>query len=169
MLIQTLLFFSPICFANTANTTAVDYKKNSNYISSGVFFGGSKDVTHTDLSDIRWAQNTGFERLVFDFSSAQSPYFQVAVEPDLKRITVTFWSKISTEWSAKKIALKTLKSKMIQSVNVYPGVDDDLLVLSINLRAAIPTEVFSLSAPNRVIVDMRSVQKFVTELSSKEN
>jgi len=159
-----LALFSQVnAFAEIA-TTEVDYKKNNRYVQAGVYYGGTKDGTHAVLKDIRWANNGEYERVVIDLEPPKHPYFQVSIENEQKRIVITFWNRTSIEADIKSVLTKLNKSKIVKSAQIYPGLDDELSILSIYLKAATPTEVFSLANPNRIILDLKYASKLTHDL-----
>lgn len=140
-------------------------KKTENYLGDGVITGGDREVRGGIVKDLRRAANAGFERIVLDLESEKPPYFQAAVEPAEKRIVVTVFGNPHIGLNAKKIVENFKKSPLVQSVEFFPKVEEDTFIFALHLRAAVPVEVFELSAPSRIILDLKASPKFVTEVS----
>lgn len=142
-------------------------KKTENYLSEGVVTGGDREIHGGIVKDLRRAQNTGFERIVLDLESEKPPYYQAAIDRSEKRIVVTIFGNPHIGLNAKKITEAFKKSSLVQKVEFFPKVEEDTFIFALHLRAAVPVEVFELSAPSRVILDLKAAPKFLSEVAPK--
>src|SRR5262249_42795512 len=118
--------------------------------------------------NIRRAPNTGFERWVIDLEGNRSgepvaiqrpPYFQVAVTPDEKRLVFTIWGKPRLEFDSKKVVTALHRSPLVQDIELFPRIEDERWTFSVDLKAGRPVEVFELSNPVRIIVDIKTASQ----------
>src|SRR4051794_3916792 len=141
-----------------------DAKKNKAYVQDGLIVGGDKAINGVVVKDIRRAANAGFERVVIDLEGSKNgesaavprpPFYQVAVTPDEKRLVFTIWGKPKLAFNAKKVVSSFKKSHSVQSVQLFPQLEEDSWTFSFDLRGNHPIEVFELTNPVRIIVDIR--------------
>jgi hypothetical protein len=142
-------------------------RKVGNYIADGLFNGGDQAMNDVVVKDIRRAVNPGFERVVIDLQAtraalggedaaiARPPYYQVSVNPDENRIVVTIWGKPRLEFNSRKVVSEMKKSSMIQSLDLLPPMDGDSWTFVANLKTKRPVEVFELTNPVRIIMDIK--------------
>ncbi len=140
-----------------------DEKKSGFYIRDGLIVGGDRAIDPIIVKDIRRAANRGFERVVIDLSTPpdetvgvpRPAYFQVAVSPDENRIIFTIWGHPELKFNSQKV-LKTFKrSKAVKNVQLFPRVEDSSWTFAFDLKGKHPVEVFELSNPVRVIMDIK--------------
>ncbi|MGK5083220.1 hypothetical protein WDW37_07920 [Bdellovibrionota bacterium FG-1] len=149
-----------------------DSKKNLAYVRDGLYVGGDRAINHVSVRDIRYARNAGsqggYERIVIDLQGTQDgepaavprpPYYQVAVNPDERRLVVTLWGKPRLEFDPLKIKAAFKKSSAIQAVSLLPRVEDDSWTFVFELKDESPVEVFELSNPVRIIIDLKTLKK----------
>ncbi len=135
-------------------------KKNGKYESEGFFAGGSKESTVVKLKDIRRAKsNEGYERVVLDLESINGskaiPYFQIQNAQSESRIVLSIWADVQYDFDVDKIQSAFSKSLAIKKINVVPRVEDGLMILEFNMNSEkAKIEAFTLSNPNRIIVDI---------------
>ena len=167
----TLLFFG-ICGIAQADLRpekihVADMKKNNFYVRDGLFVGGDKAIDNVTVRDIRRAGNPQFERVVIDLEGTQMgetaaiprpPYFQVAVNPEEKRLVVTVFGKLKLGFDAKRSAQMFAKSANFHSISFFPKLEGDSWTFSMNLKTGNPVEVFELTNPVRIIVDVKNVK-----------
>ena len=142
-----------------------DTKKTETYIRDGLFIGGDKAIDEVWIKDIRRAANPRYERVVIDLEGnmrgepaaiQRPPYFQVAVSPDEKRLTFTIWGKPKFSFDPKKILAAFKKSVAVQNVSLLPRLEDESWTFVLEMKGGYPIEVFELSNPVRIIVDVRT-------------
>lgn len=131
-------------------------KKTANYLSDGVVTGGDREVRGGIVKNLRRATNAGFERIVLDVDSEKPPYFQAAIEPSEKRIVVTLFGSPHIGLDAKKIVDQFKKSPHVRKVELFPKVEEETFIFALHLRNPVPVEVFQLSAPSRIILDLKN-------------
>lgn len=139
-------------------------RKTGNYIADGMVNGGDQAINDVVVKDIRRAVNPGFERIVVDLQGTRGgedaaiprpPYYQVSVNPDESRIVVTIWGKPRLEFNSKKVVREMKKSNVVQSLDLLPPMDGDSWTFVANLKSKRPVEVFELTNPVRLILDIK--------------
>jgi hypothetical protein len=139
-------------------------RKTGNYIADGLVTGGDQAINDVVVKDIRRAVNPGFERIVIDLEGtrggedaaiARPPYYQISVNPDESRLLVTIWGKPRLEFNSKKVFSEMKKSGVIQSLDLLPPMDGDSWTFVANLKSKRPVEVFELTHPVRLILDIK--------------
>ncbi len=139
-------------------------RKTGNYVQDGLVTGGDQAINDVVVKDIRRAVNPGFERIVVDLQGTHSgenvaiprpPYYQISVNPDENRVVVTVWGKPRLELNSKKIVTEMKKSSVIQSLDLLPPMDGDSWTFVANLKSKRPVEVFELTNPVRLILDIK--------------
>lgn len=140
-------------------------RKTSAYIRDGVFTGGDRSVDDVEIRDVRHATNRGFERIVVDLGVdrlgataplSHAPYYQVAVNPDEKRLVISVWGRPRPVFNARKVRASFRKSRSVQNLALLPPVDPEVWTFVAEMRVNRPVEVFELSDPARIIVDIRT-------------
>lgn len=140
-------------------------RKSSSYLSHGIFVGGDRDINEVTVKSIRHSKNKDFERIVIDLEGnrmgdpvgvPRPPYYQVAVNPELQRLVVTLFGKMKLEFDPSGAAKIGKKSNSIQSVSLFPMLETDRWSFSLNLNKSKPVEVFELSSPTRIIIDLKN-------------
>ncbi len=134
-------------------------KKIEKYISDGLIVGGEPTVLAAEVQDIRRSANDKYERIVIDLidsrSSGLTPYYQVSVNPEEKRLIYTVWAKPQSAFQISKVKTAMKKSRAVESVELLPMVEADRWSFVLNLKLDGPVEVFDLSNPGRIITDIR--------------
>lgn len=140
-------------------------KKTQVYIQDGLFVGGDRMIDQVIIKDIRRASNAGFERLVIDLEGnrrgeqaaiARSSYFQVAVSPEEKRIVFTIWGNPTLSFDSRRVVAAFKRSLIVEKIELFPRLEDEMWSFVLFLKGKSPAvEVFELSQPARIIVDIR--------------
>jgi hypothetical protein len=170
-----LLIFSLL---NCVNAQSAVYKpsdrhdatsnKTESYISDGYFVGGTHEVTVAKLKDIRQSNpikgKSAYERIVFDVETQSEkkehlPYYQILSSPNEGRFVLSIWANVQYDFDAKKIQNAFKKSEHVKKVNVVPRVEEGLAIIELFVHPAsqgkkVKFEVFQLTHPNRIILDM---------------
>jgi hypothetical protein len=128
-------------------------KKTESYLKEGLISGGDREIRAGIVKDVRRATNGGFERIVVDIDAEKAPYYQAAIDPAARRILVTLYGSPKLAINAKKI------------VEQYPIVEEDSWTFALYLRSAVPVEVFELTAPTRIIFDLKGGAGLVAEVA----
>src|SRR4051794_39293047 len=141
-------------------------KKSKFYIKDGLITGGARSATDAVVKDIRRATNPeGFERIVIDLEGSQGgeplaisrpPYYQLAVTPDERRLVFSVWGNPKLGFDTQRVLAEFKKSKVVSKIALFPRVEENLWTFSLELKAGSPVEVFELSEPVRIIVDIRT-------------
>ena len=151
---------------NSDQVHVVEPRKNKAYIKDGVFIGGDRAIDDVVVKDIRRAANLGFDRMVIDLEGnkngepaaiSRPPYYQISVSPEEKRLTFTVWGRPKLHFNAKKVLAAFKKSPIIQKIELLPRLEDNSWTFTVNLKSGTPVEVFELSDPIRIIVDIRTL------------
>jgi len=160
-----VLLFAPSAFSGISadRIQTVEAKKTQIYMKDGIFTGGHRDAEAATIRDIRRANNTGFERIVLDIDSSQIPYYQVAIDPTLKRITLTVFGDPTLSFQAPQVVKAFQKSATVTRVDLYPKVDGTTFSMVLQLKGTTPVEVFELSSPNRIIFDLKTTAQASTD------
>lgn len=142
-----------------------DEKKNLAYIRDGLIIGGDQAVNEYVVKDIRRAANSGFERIVVDLEGnrngepmaiSRAPYFQVAVSPDEKRLVLSIYGRPKLAFDSGRVLRSFQKSKVVQKVVLLPKLEDDVWTFVMELKHGAPVEIFELSSPVRLILDLKT-------------
>lgn len=152
-------------------------KKTNVYIKDGVFVGGDRAINQVTVKEIRRSVNPAYERLVIDLEGSRSgepaalnraPSFHVAVNPDEKRVIVTITGKSKLAFDSKKIVSTFKHSRLIRSIELYPQVEEDSWMFTLNLKTGRPVEVFELTDSARIIIDLRSEPRTLAQPVQKK-
>ncbi|MEK7691149.1 MAG: hypothetical protein AAB425_09025 [Bdellovibrionota bacterium] len=147
----------------TAVHPADGQKKNA-FVTDGLITGGDRSITDVVIKDIRRGPNAGFERIVIELEGnlngnpapiSRPPYYQVAVSPEERRLVVTIWGSPKLQFPPSRIHAAFKKSALVNNVELLPKIEDDLWTFVLNLREGKSVEVFELTNPARVIVDIQ--------------
>lgn len=158
-LLTALAFLTSVSAFAALDSTRVhkaEPKKTEVYVREGLVVGGDRAITDATVKDLRRATNAGYERIVLDLESAGMPFYQVALEPESKRIVVTLHGRSRLGLNAPKIHTLFRKSPLVSKVELFPRVDDESWSFALHLKSAVPVEVFELRSPNRVILDLKT-------------
>ncbi|MGK5087847.1 hypothetical protein WDW86_09830 [Bdellovibrionota bacterium FG-2] len=142
-----------------------DAKKTEAYIKDGMFTGGDRAIEGVLVKDIRRAVNAGYERVVIDLEGtlngesaaiARAPYYQIAVSPEERRIVLSIWGKPRLGFNARKVIAAFKKSPVVRSVELFPKLEEDSWTFVFETKGEAPIEVFELSKPARIIMDIQT-------------
>ncbi len=142
-------------------------KKTESYLRDGVITGGDREIHSGIVKDVRRATNGGFERIVIDLDAEKAPYYQAAIDPTSRRILVTIFGSPKLAINAKKIVDQFRASPLVARVEFFPLVEEDSWTFALYLKAAVPVEVFELTAPTRIIFDLKAGAALIGELAPK--
>ena len=143
---------------------ALKVKKNV-YVSDGAFSGGDRNSADFRVSNIRVAANPeGYDRLVIDFTGneggqkstlARPPFFLIESEAGSKRVNVTVYGRAKLDFSSQTAMQSAKKTKHISKIEFIPLVNEDRWIFSIHTQTPVKAEVFELSDPARIIIDLK--------------
>jgi hypothetical protein len=140
-------------------------RKTQTYIKDGLIVGGDQAIQDVTIKDIRRAKNPLFERIVIDLEGNRSgepaaiqrpPYYQISVTPDEKRMVFTVWGKPKLGLDGKKVTASFKKSEWVQGIELFPKVERDSWTFALDMKSEQAVEVFELSDPVRIIIDIRN-------------
>lgn len=147
------------------NVKVADSKKTQAYVKDGLFTGGDRAIDDVTVSEIRRAANPAYERLVIDLEGTyngepaavkRAPYYQVAVNPDEKRLVVTLWGSPKLGFDPRKVLGAFKRSPVVAGIELLPKLEDKMWTFTVNLKSGRPVEVFELTDPARIIVDIKT-------------
>jgi hypothetical protein len=139
-------------------------RKTQTYIQDGLIVGGDQAITNVIVKDIRRAKNEMFERVVIDLEGnlngepaaiQRPPYYQVAVTPDEHRLVFTVWGNPKLDFDAKKVESHFKASVLVPGIGLLPKIEKDNWTFTLKMNPGESVEVFELSDPVRIIVDVR--------------
>jgi hypothetical protein len=143
-----------------------DAKKTKFYIRDGLITGGDRAVNDVVIKDIRRGKNpAGFERIVIDLEGNRNgepmaiprpPYYQISVTPDERRLVFSVWGNPKLGFDSRKVAAAFKSSSVIEGVQLFPRLEDDVWMFVLEMRHEHPVEVFELANPVRIILDIRN-------------
>lgn len=177
----TLLFFTLITLSTLAlalprpekgirpeSIFLSDNKKTEAYIREGMFTGGDRAIGQAEVQGVRFSSNPLFERMVLDLKILQEgiapdlqrpPYFQVAISPKTHQVVITLWGNPRLAFDAKKAMASAQKVALIKQFKLFPRLEDNSWTFALDLKADAGVEVFELTNPVRVIVDIQKKKK----------
>lgn len=143
---------------------ALKVKKNF-YLSEGSFTGGDRAQSDFRVDNVRVAANpAGYDRVVVDFAGnalgeksklSRPPYFMVDVDQLNKRLSVTVYGKPKLDFSTQQTLQSARKAKVLSRIEFLPIVNPDRWTFTIEGKTVLKTEVFELSDPARLIIDLK--------------
>ena len=158
------LSFALAQFDGAGFRQALKLKKNI-YLSEGSLTGGDRSISHFRVAQVRVAANAaGYDRIVLEIqgneSSTQSklthpPFYLVENDPDNKRVIITLYGKPTLDFSRQASEQQARKTKHISSLEFLPLVEEDRWTWVIHTQVPVKTEVFELSEPARIIIDLK--------------
>ena len=139
--------------------------KKEFYLKDGTFTGGDRNSADFRVKDIRIAQSpAGYDRVVLELSGnakgekislSRPPFYLIELNSTARLITITLYGKPKLEFSIPNALQATRKSKTITKVNFIPLVNEDRWIWTIETQVPVKTEVFELSDPARIILDLK--------------
>lgn len=129
---------------------ALSGRKRSIYLDRGIFHNGSQAVA-SELTGVRYnfSNERGYERVVFDFSTAKVPKIYGHISSVEKKIYIDFFDTKIAE------AIKSLgESKYVESLNFFPITNESLSV-ELNLKENLTVDIFYLEGPGRLVIDIK--------------
>lgn len=127
----------------------IDARKKSIYLQRGIFYSGAKNIP-SKLVRIRrsYRKDKEFERIVFDFNTQEPPRLYGHLSDSEKKLYMDFFTTT---------ILPTVKfpeeSRYVSSSHFLA--DNEILSVEVNLEVAKSAEIFHLSSPGRVVVDLK--------------
>jgi hypothetical protein len=131
--------------------------KKGVYLKEGSFSGGDRLSSNATITNVRVAANPeGYDRIVVDFSKLERPpFFLVQNDPHAHRVVTTLYGKVKAEFSTQSAIQAAKKTKSIKKIEFLPVVETDRMVFSVEVQGSVKTEVFELTGPARIIIDLK--------------
>ena len=157
-LLLTLSFSTPASaqFDEGAFRQALKVKKNL-YISEGSISGGDRSQSDFKVTSVRIASNpAGYDRVVIDLANAKRPpFFMIQNDPGTHRVLVTLYGKAKLDFSSQTAIQAAKKTKTIKKIDFIPLVESDRWMFSVESQPGVKSEVFELTDPSRIIIDLK--------------
>lgn len=125
--------------------------KTAIYLTNGIFHSGNVPKVDSELKAIRhnYSAKSGYERLVFDFKTAQMPKVYGHINSDEKKIYLDLFDTVIGE------ELNSFgSSKYVESVNIFP-LSRDSLSVELVLKDKLGADIFWLENPGRLVIDLK--------------
>lgn len=124
--------------------------KRSVYFEDGIFHNGAVGTPGV-LNSVRqnFAKRLGYERIVFDFSKEGIPKIYLNMNKKESKIYIDlFKTKMSENLGSFG------NSELVKGINVFPF-KEDALSMEIELKKKASIDVFTLSNPHRLVIDVK--------------
>lgn len=162
LLSNSFLVSNAVAAFSTDAVMAGNVKRNQ-YQNDALIWGGDALANPVVLDNIRWAPNSGFERIVVDLSGEGAgwetkvpPYFQVGMDSGTKKIQVSIRGVSRRNLGGEKLSKSLSRSSLVASTYLAPAIEGDLASFEVQLKKAAAVEAFYLVNPPRIIVDIRA-------------
>lgn len=162
-IITLLLTLLPFSAGASIGAIQAEQAKKNRYSSDAIASGGDALANPVSLMGIRWAQNSGFERIVVDLSGEGAgweaklpPYFQVGVNGEQKKISINIRGIARRQANQAALAKSLSRSPLIAQAYLAPAIEGDLASIELSLRQKAEAEIFYLVSPPRIIIDVRA-------------
>ncbi len=143
-------------FDEGAFRQALKVKKNL-YIAEGSVSGGDRTQSDFKVTSVRVAANpAGYDRVVIDLANAKRPpFFMIQNDPSTHRVLVTLYGKAKLDFSSQAAIQAAKKTKTIRKIDFIPLVESDRWMFSIESQPGVKSEIFELTDPSRIIIDLK--------------
>lgn len=165
-------FLVILSFSNLAHAQFDDLKfkqalkvKKDFYLNEGSFTGGDRTSNDFTVSNVRVAANpAGYDRVVIDLAGnhlgeksalSRPPFYLVEADPTDKRVIVTLYGKPKLDFSTLSSNQSAKKAKVISDFEFTPLANKDRWTWAIHTRQVAKIEVFELTQPARIIIDLK--------------
>ena len=173
MIQSFLILFLPVLFlAQSSHAQFDDLKfkqalklKKDFYVSDVSITGGDRTSSDFSISNVRIANNpAGFDRVVIDLAGNQNgkkskldrpPFYLIQVDSEHKRLLVTLYGKPKLDFSTQSAIQSAKKAKHISEIEFAPLTEQDRWTWAIHTKAVSKAEVFELTEPARIIIDLK--------------
>jgi hypothetical protein len=135
---------------------ALKLKKGA-YLSNGSVSGGDRQSSDFQVVSVRAASNPeGYDRLVIDLGKVKRPpFFLIQNDGNADRILVTLYGKVKLDFSSQSAIQAARKTKTIKKLEFLPLLEEDRWVFSAHTQGPVKMEVFELTDPARIIIDLK--------------
>jgi hypothetical protein len=159
-----LTAFADIPWDDSDVRQALMTKKNV-LLGAGSFTGGDGALEDFRVTGLRAGRSPeGYDRFVIDLIGNEkgsasplnrAPRFHVENIPATKKVVITLFGRPKLETSIASGQSSIRKTKFIQDMQAYPVLDDGTWTLALKTTEPVRTEVFELSQPSRIIIDLK--------------
>lgn len=142
-----------------------EHRKNKFYITEGLFTGGDGRVKEIIVKNIyRSFKNPQLERITIDLKNNEDkeiialprpPFYQVSLNSAEKRIIVTLWGNPEIAFHPKNTTASFRLSPIIKQIALLPQLEEGLWTFVFELKNRISLEVFELSQPLQIVLDLQ--------------
>jgi hypothetical protein len=139
--------------------------KKDFYIQDGAITGGDRNSSDFTVTNVRVANNpAGYDRIVIDLAGNEHgkktkldrpPFFLVEADSANKRFLITVYGKPKLDFSAMSSIQSAKKTHTIRDIEFVPITEQDRWTWSINTKSLAKAEVFELTEPARIIIDLK--------------
>lgn len=155
---KKLLFLALFVLSSTAfsqdlfseRIRKLDSRKRSVYLESGIFHNGG-EKRPSSLKGIRhsFSKSQGYERVVVDFTTAKLPRVYGHVSSKDKKLYLDLFD---TDMTGTVSSFGN--TKFVKAINFFPITEDSLSV-EIIFKENVSVDVFYLTSPARLVVDIK--------------
>tara|TARA_Y100000389_G_C17092114_1_gene331793 strand:+ start:113 stop:583 length:471 start_codon:yes stop_codon:yes gene_type:complete len=128
----------------------ISSKKRAVFLDKGVFFTDSKSSSQ-QLKGIRnsYVPSRGYERVVFDFSSAKPPRVYGHIASKEKKVYIDLHK------TSLNKAIEAVKNvKFVKNVDFF-NLDIDNLSVELSFKEKVSFDIFYLENPGRLVIDVK--------------
>lgn len=127
----------------------INSTKTNNYHQEGIFHGGIK--VSSSLSKVRhsYDKKEKIERIVFDFETQEIPSIYSYFNSKNLKLSIDI-SKLKVSNNLNSFGT----SEFVASMNVFPF-ENDVASLELIFKKNVEVEVFALSKPGRLVIDVK--------------
>lgn len=128
----------------------ISSRKRSIFFDQGVFHSDLAASPKT-LTGIRnsYKPSKGYERVVFDFSSAAPPKVYGHISPKDRKVRLDFFNT-----SLEKSVGAVSNVKYVDSIDFF-NMDDDVLSVEMSFKENVSFDIFYLKNPGRLVIDVK--------------
>ena len=167
LIIMVFLLFPEFVMAQKISEPQIAESEKTNlYLTVPATIQGGEITDGRDLKRIRWGRHSDFERIVFDIYEvkydqqqeypAEKPcFFDIKYEYYPPRFVITLHGIRQRSAEYKTF----LKSQLIQDTYLIPYLDDAGIKFAVELNQPVEYEIFSLSKPGRIVIDIRKIEE----------
>jgi len=148
----SMLFITNV-FAQNLNSQRIwkiSSKKRSIFLDKGIFHSDS-EVKNVQLSGVRnsYVTSRGYERVVFDFNTSNTPRIYGHISKKDKKIYLDFFNT-----SLNKALASIKEVKYVKSVDFY-NIDKNQLSVELTFNSTVSFDIFFLENPGRLVIDVK--------------
>jgi len=148
----SMLFITNV-FAQNLNSQRIwkiSSKKRSIFLDKGIFHSDS-EIKNVQLSGVRnsYVTSRGYERVVFDFNTLNTPRIYGYISKKDKKIYLDFFNT-----SLNKALTSIKEVQYVKSVDFY-NIDKNQLSVELTFNSTVSFDIFFLENPGRLVIDVK--------------